>query len=115
MFAPSLGEVGGGDAGDVGGAAVTHGEAVQVAAVLGRQAVDEGRAPQRREARALGGGGEAVEADDDEDWAAVGVRVYVVDVDVAGGMAGHRDVNGVVAVLGRTGLEKVLKAPELVE
>ena len=59
-----------------------------MAAVLGGEPVDEGRAPERREAGALGDGREAVEAGGDEDRPAVGVGVDVVDVDVAGGVAG---------------------------
>ena len=115
MLAPGLREVGRGDASGEGRTPEPQRNAVEVAAILGRQPVDERRAPDRREARALRQRRDAVEARGDEDRLAGFVRGDVVDVDVAGGVAGHRHHHRVVAVLGRPRLEVILETPKLVE
>lgn len=115
MRAPSLGEVAPGDAGDERGMALAHGDPVQVAAVLGRQPVDEGGAPHWPEAGMLGQRGQAVETGHHEDGPSILAGGDVVDVDVAGCVPAHRHVEGVVALPCLPGLEEVLEAPELVE
>ena len=99
----------------IGRAAVAHGQAVEVAAVLGGELRDEGRPPQRREAVRRARPRQAGEERVDEDRPPARVDRDVVDVEVAGGVAHLRHVEPVVARLRLARAEHVLEAPELVE
>ena len=115
MLAPAVGHVAAPDERDVGRAAVAHGKAVQVAAVLGRQPRDEARMPDRRKTVRGARPRQAGEQRVDEDGVAGGVERDVVHVDVAGDVAHLRDVEAVEAVVRLPGLQHVLEAPELIE
>ena len=99
MVAPVVDHVALGDRGQVGRAAVLHGQPVQVAAVLRRELGDEGRPIERHEAVAVADRGEAAEQRVDEQQPAVGVDREVVDVEIAGDVAQPRHVEPVVALV----------------
>ena len=98
----------------IGGRAVVHGEAVQVAAVLGGEPRDEGRLPQRLEAVGDAHRREAGEFGVDEDHPAGPVDAELVDVDVAGGLGVARHVEPVEILVGPLVRgEHVLEPPDL--
>ena len=83
LVAPAVRHVGGRDRGDEHRRALPHRHAVQVAAVLRRELGDEGRAPQRLEARAVARCRDAGEERIDEHGAAAGIERDVMDIEVA--------------------------------
>ena len=109
--APAVDGVGLAHRGDVAGHAVLHGQPVQMAAVLLDDLGDEGRLPQRREAVARRGGGEAVIERVDEDDAAVGELADVVSVELAGDEDLARHVAGIEDVVDL--LVRLQHVPEL--
>jgi hypothetical protein len=113
--AQALEDIGARQPSDIGGLAVLHGEPVQVAAVLRREPVDEGRPPQLTEAAARRERGEAVEPGRREDWGARGILVDVMDVEIARYMAGGWREEGVMAVPTLARAEEVLEPPELAD
>ena len=117
-FAPAIGDIAAADRGDVGRPGAIHGQAVQVAAILGGQGADEGRAPERTETRRVAEGGEAAEGGVDEDRPGRGHALHlpdadVVDVEAAGDAGLARDEAAVGAVGGsHAGWHVVAEAPE---
>ena len=93
--------------------AIPDREAVEMAAILGRQPRDEGRLPEqaegvhRRQQRQARIGGV------DEDDAAVAEHADVVDIDLARGVPDARHIIAVGAVHGLAGGQDVLEAPDL--
>ena len=111
--APAGGHVRAAHGRDEGRTPAGHREAVQVAAILGREARDERRLPERREAVALRERREAAVRGVDEDDAAALVDRDVVDVEVAGGVRLARHVEAVEAVVQLARRERVVELPEL--
>jgi hypothetical protein len=112
-LAPAGRDVGAADRGHVRRTALRHGEPVQVAAVLGREARDERRLPERREAVALGQRGEAGVGGVHEHDAAVRSHGDVVHVEGAGRVRAAGHVEAVEAVVERAGRQRVRELPEL--
>jgi hypothetical protein len=75
--------------------------------------------PDRAKAAALGQRREAVEPGGDKNRllavALVAPRMDIMDINVAGGVARDRHINGVMAILLLAGVEEVLEPPELIK
>ena len=114
LVAPAVGHVGGRHRRDVARPAVLHRHPVEVAAVLGRETRDEGRTPERPEARAVAHRGDAGEDGVDEHRPPGRVPGNVVDVEIAGDPGKPRHEDGVVAGMALSGGKRVVEAEQLV-
>lgn len=116
MIAPSSGDIGFRDAGDIGGLPITHRQPVEVTAILGGDPVDEGRLPDRSKAVDLVQSGQTVKARQNEDRCLVtSPRMDVMHIHIARGASFHGNINCIEPVAHLTRLQKILKAPKLIQ
>src|SRR5215467_10406715 len=93
--APARGCVGFAQRGDIFGAAIDYGQAVQMTAVFGGQCADKRRAPARIETMIGVERAETTETSVDNPKLVIAVACKLVDVDVTGDMNPARQITGV--------------------
>ena len=106
---PAAGLVGVAAGGGPGGNTVLEGEAVEVAAVVGSQPLDEGRLPGGGKAAARREGGQAAEGRVHEHRRPGRIDHQLMGIDIAGGEAYRRHIEPITAFMALAGGEQVVE------
>ena len=114
MGAPSFRDIALGHRRDKGGLTTVQRQTVEMASILRREPVDEGRRPERLKAVPLVQGGEAVEQGGDKDRPAGPVDRQIVRVHIAGHMGLQGRIEGVRPLVGLPAAEEILEPDQLV-